>query len=146
MSPSPSAAPAVDPALIAEGRLLGRYILGAPPSEAAVLRYAEKTLRLFAGDTTDFALLRYVARHPWTLPCLDAAAGLVEKDGALRRRLLVMLAILEATPEHAESFLPPEAGTPGPLVSSLRLAGWGAVCALQLAGGLILLPVAKVSG
>jgi hypothetical protein len=141
-----STAPADDAALMAEGRLLGGYILGEPPCEDAVRRYAGGTRKLFAPDDAGMQPLRFAARHPWALPCLDAAAGLLERDGALRRRLLLMLAILEATPQHADKFLPHMETRTGRMTVLGRLVAWGAACGLKLIGGLVLYPAARWRG
>jgi hypothetical protein len=39
------------------------------------------------------------------LACLDAGVALWNRNGAIRRRLLVMFALLEATPENTDRFL-----------------------------------------
>jgi hypothetical protein len=42
---------------------------------------------------------------PPLLACLDAGVALWNRDGAVRRRLLVMFALLEASPANADRFL-----------------------------------------
>ncbi len=149
MSASSPAAHTDEQALMIEGCLIGVYILGEPACEAALHRYVAGCRALFAtGEHGEQGaqLVRFVARYPWALAPLDAAAGLLEPQGALRKRLLVMLAILEATPEHAESFLPRERGSDGVAASIGRLFVWGATSLLKLAAGFVLYPFARLAG
>jgi hypothetical protein len=86
-----------------EARLMARYLLGVDLAPELVARYEQACTRLFS-DAPDAALL-FVRRHGWALPWLDAASGLCRPSSALRRRVLVMVAILETTPRHASFFL-----------------------------------------
>jgi NADH dehydrogenase len=89
--------------LAGEARLLGGYLVGVDPAPDLVARYEAACRRLF-GDETDAELL-FVRRHAWALPWLDAAIGLMRPASALRQRILLMAAILEATPRHSAFFL-----------------------------------------
>jgi NADH dehydrogenase len=86
-----------------EARLMARYILGVDLAPELVARYEQACAKLFSDDS-DAALL-FVRQHRWALPWLDAASGLCRPASALRRRVLVMVAILETTPKHASFFL-----------------------------------------
>ena len=57
-----------------------------------------------AEPVSDFAF-----RHAWSLPFLDAAAPFVRGAEDLRARVLLMAAVLEASPEYAADFLPRDA-------------------------------------
>jgi hypothetical protein len=92
--------------LVDEGRLLGRYLLRAAPDDAALERYA-RACPLALGDDApaeDRAMLRFVIRHPWSLPWLDAVCALRRPQALLRKKLFLMLAILETLPVHAATF------------------------------------------
>jgi hypothetical protein len=53
--------------------------------------------------------LQFARRHPSAWPFLDAAAGILRPHSAVRQRVFLMVAVLEASPEFAEFFLkPPE--------------------------------------
>ena len=111
--------------LIEEGRLFAAYLLGgrAPVPEAAE-RYARACLVLF-GDSEpadEGELVRFARQHRWALPLLDAAAGLLRPRTLLRRKLVLMLAILEATPAHVSVFTPGPT-TRGKLLARLLLLG-----------------------
>jgi hypothetical protein len=87
----------------------------------------------------DAAVLAWVRRHPWSLGPLDAACGLVRPGGTLRNRVLLMAAVLEASPEFADDFLPRHLG---PLALVARVAVAGMVAVANALGGLVLLRVA----
>ena len=89
--------------LKAESRMLGKYLLGvAIPHElqSLYLQGCRKLIRMEAGPESLF-----VRRHPWALPCLDGAAGLLRSHSDLRQRVFLMTAIIEATPLYAEFYL-----------------------------------------
>lgn len=89
-----------------EATIFGSYLLGEEPSPTAVRLYAEAISRLFAPEEAEDSVLRFALNRPWSLPLLDGAAALRQPEGQLRRRLLVMFAILETQPEYADRFLP----------------------------------------
>lgn len=91
-----------------EAARLGRYLVGAPPSDELVERYARAHEQVLRDPPTpaDEAILGFLQAHPWSLPLLDAGTALVRSAPLLRRKLLVMTAILEATPEHVDRMLP----------------------------------------
>ena len=128
-----------DAALEAEARIFGRYLVGSPPEPALVARYcaASRTLWPVAPEPRDAAVLAFVRRRPWSVGPLDAAAALLDPGGLLRSKVLVMSALLEATPAHADAFLPRAVSTPALL---WRLASSGAVAVAQAAFGALLYP------
>jgi hypothetical protein len=136
----PRTAPA--PERAAEGPLLrdeavrfGRYLVGGAPSAELVERYVRAHAYVLREPPTpaDEAVLAFVHAHPWSLPLLDAGTALVRGAPRLRRKLLVMMAILEATPEHAERTLP-QGGVGLPRLA-LRLGRAGATAAVKLVAG-----------
>lgn len=126
----------------AEARVLGRYLVGQVPPPELVARYVDAGRTLFAAPATpaDEAMVAFAVRHPWSLPFLDAAAGLRHPSGLLRGKLLVMSAVLEASPTYADAFLP---RTPGRLALLTQLALHGAAAVGQAVIGLLLLPIAS---
>jgi hypothetical protein len=126
-----------------EGRVFARYLLGRDAAPELIERYAVASRSLLGGpwDPADIALLAFVHRHPWSVSLLDAACGLLRPTGLLRSKLLVMAAILEASPAHAADFLPRASSTPS-LVG--RVAALGALAVGRaLAGVLLYLPVSR---
>ncbi len=115
---------------------LARYVLGVRPSDELLDRYLRAEARVLAAEpptTGDEAVAAYVERHPWALPLLDAGTAFVGDAPRLRRRLIVMTAVLEATPDHVEDTLPVDgAGLPATLV---RLGMAGVTAGVKLALG-----------
>src|SRR5262249_18680953 len=81
----------------------------------------------------DRAMLRFVCRHPWSLPSLDAAAALLDPQALLRKKLFLMLAILETTTASIEVFTPLPRGR---WIALLRLIWFGVVSVLLVLMGL----------
>jgi hypothetical protein len=88
-----------------EAIAFGRYLVGSGPGEALIERYIEanETLLTGYGIAEDEAVLDFARRHPWSIAMLDAAAGLRGAPSLLRRKLLVMTAIVETTPENVDA-------------------------------------------
>lgn len=133
------------PDLQAEARIFGRYLGGRMPPPELIDRYVEanRVLRATSVSARDVALVAFVRRHPWTVSCLDAAAGFFARDGLLRSKLLVMAAILEASPAFADEFLPRPSGR---LALVVRLIALGVVVVVQVGIGTVLYGAAVRSG
>jgi len=131
--------------LEAEARRIGHYLVGVDVSETLVERYREANHILFPDrpSPTDAAVLEFVRRHPWSLPPLESALGLIRPGALLRRKLVVMTAILETDPRFADSFGALEPGRSGAI---LRLLGLGLSSTVKVAGGFLLYPFAKLLG
>jgi hypothetical protein len=121
-------------ALEAEAHLFGRYLVGRTPPADHVARYCAATCTLWpaAVPPAEAALVAFVRRHPWSLGPLDAAAALLQPGGQLRGKILTMTAVLEASPDFADEFLPRSVSGPA-FVGRLLLSGVVAV-ALALVG------------
>lgn len=96
---------APDP-LIAEGRLLTRYVLGRSPPDEAGPRYAAAVRARLDGSPLHDPVGAAAIRQPLFLPLLDAASGLAAPRSPLRTRLLIAAAITETLPQCAHDFLP----------------------------------------
>ncbi len=124
-----------------EARTFGRHLVGRTPPAELVERYCEAMTVLLAEPPSarDAALLGFALRHPWSVSCLDAAAGWLDRDGLLRSKLLVMTAVLETSPTFADEFLP---RTPSPAGLLGGLAAVGVATVARLVVGLVLWPLA----
>ena len=90
-----------------EAALFASY-LGVPRLNPELAHRYARALRTRNVPVTsrDRRILRFVAARPALLPFVDGGLALRYPTSELRRRLFVMAAILEATPDHAERFLP----------------------------------------
>ena len=128
-----------------EALVFGRYLVDREPAEILVDRYCRANELLFAGQGSDEdrAVVAFACRHPWSVPMLDAAAGLTAAESLLRKKLLVMTAIIETTPELVDRTEQRAVSVPR-LV--LRLGAAGARTALHAAAGLALSAIARRRG
>lgn len=96
-----------------EARVLARYLVGRTPPQELIDRYEKANRALFTEpvEQRDAALVGFVHRHPWSVPFLDAASGVLRPESLLRRKILTMGAVLETAPEFADEFLPRSANT-----------------------------------
>ena len=95
-------------ALRREGSALARCLLGRDAAPELLQRYADAHAHLDVGAASreDVAGLDFAVAHRWSLASLDAATALLRPHALLHRKALLMTAILETTPEHADAFLP----------------------------------------
>jgi hypothetical protein len=124
-----------------EAIVFSRYLVGVHPSPEHAARYARACATLFPDPPSaqDASLVAFALRWPWFLGPLDAASALIRPGSLLRRRILVMAAILETTPEHAEKFLP---RARSPLGVLWTIAHVGVTSIAQAAVGVPLLALA----
>ena len=120
-----------------EAIVFGRYLVDREPSEELVERYCRANETLFTGEVgdRDRAALEFARKHPWSVPMLDAAAGLSGQTPLFRKKLLVMTAIVETTPEFVERTEQRAVGLPR---LALRVGFAGARTAFHAATGLAL--------
>jgi hypothetical protein len=113
-----------------------RYLIGADPTEELVARYCEANAILFVDppSAADRALLEFAHAHPWSIPLFDASTG-VSSGSRFRKKLLVMMAILETTPRFVDRTSPRSVGF-GHI--TLRVGATGVVMVAKLAAGLAL--------
>lgn len=126
--------------LARECRFLTHYLAGRSPSDDLVQRYLEAHRVLLSGphEASEMAMAAFVHRHPWTLPYLDAASGLLRPHSLLRKKILLMIALLEASPEFTEFFVP-EAMSVSRFL--WHMTGYGLSSAAKLAVGCLIYPV-----
>jgi hypothetical protein len=109
-----------------DARVFCRYLIGQDPSEAIVGRYARALAATGFDPAGRDPLMLFVRRHPSLLGPLDAACALFAPRHELRQRLVLLLALLETTPEHADLFLEHSGGRLGAWLKLFRsVAGAG---------------------
>lgn len=126
-------------ALAAECDVLTRHLLGTRPATAVVDAYVaahERAPHFAASTTFDVRLLRVATRHPVLARLADAYARLCAPTGLLRRKLVLLLAIVETTPPHYRAVDAPLAS--GRLATVAALAWHGVLAAAGAAVALVL--------
>lgn len=89
-----------------EAQNFSRYILGREATDAILARYElAVATRASALSYRDERILRFANERPWSIGPLDAALAIFEPSSALRRRLIVMASVIEASPDDADRFL-----------------------------------------
>ena len=85
---------------------LARYLVGRPCPADVADRYLRAVAELnLSFSPVESAIWNTACGFRPLLACLDAGVALWNRNGAIRRRLLVMFALLEATPENTDRFL-----------------------------------------
>lgn len=119
--------------------VFGRYLLGSEPDAVLVERFCAANAELFA-DVADDPLVAYARTHPWAIAMLDAASALLDPTCLLRKKLLVMTAIVETTPALVDRTAQRAVSLPQ---LALRVGAAGARTAVNAAAGLALLAWVK---
>lgn len=131
-----------------ECRTLTRYLIGRYPEPYVVEKYVEAhliTTEYSDRNRFDGALTKIARTHPVLAKLADSHARLFAPRGLLRKKLVLLLAILE-TCAPSYQLLDQTDSVSRPLVL-LRLVGRGVGSALSLAlGSLLLLPLQLILG
>lgn len=133
-----------DPGLERECRIYTRYLIGREPDAYIARKYIEchELGRIPAGDAFDRVLIAASVRNPFLARAADAYASRFRKYGALRKKLVLTLALLECSRASFESL--DEAGPGGVTVAVARMAWRAAVFAGALAIGMVLFTPARL--
>ena len=125
-------------ALLDEAGSFGAALLGAAPDGYVAAQYARahQHLPLHPATPFDHVLLSLADRGPWALRAADGYARFFAPTSALRRKLTVLVAILESASPSDASFASCEE-PPVSVLVQLVLAGAG--FALLLGVGVIVL-------
>jgi len=102
-SPPP---PALGDSVVREGRKLGRYLGGVDPGAYVLSKYADFHARrpALAAGLLDRTLLWSALRVPLGVRLADVYSARLHKNSVLRRKLVLMLALLECTPPSSRVF------------------------------------------
>jgi hypothetical protein len=121
---------------MSEARTFGRYIVEHDIDATSCDLY-DRAVRELGYD--DDAVARFAANHSWSIAALDGALALTQPDAPLRKKLLLMAAILETRPAYCDAFLPRHR-RPGDALD----VGYALVrAAVQTALGLLLRPFVR---
>ena len=90
-----------------EAKVLGRYLVGRDIAEDAVALYVRASQDVTADETDEERkTVLFAIERPWSLSAIDGALALTRPRALLRRKLLLLTAILEASPHYCAEFLP----------------------------------------
>jgi hypothetical protein len=106
-----------------EAEVLACYFLGSPPNREFIDRYCRAVELRPSGELGpgELRLWRAALSSRWRLRLVDAGLAMHDPYSPIRQRLLLMLAILEASPRYCDEFLPRSYGAWG----LLRVFGLG---------------------
>jgi len=144
-----TAQPQTTDALLArECEVFCRYLIGRAPSSYVAQKYAAAhahDARYSAGSTFDRALLVLARLSPLSAQFVDAYASLAARSSLLRKKLVLLVAILESCdPSHG---FDDRVNDTASGVVILRMAWRGSLFALRLLlAALILVPVHFICG
>ncbi len=130
-----------------ECRTYTRYLIGADPSPYIVSKYVDFHERMppAKDGAFDRLLVRAAARRPWMAQLADAYASRFRRDSSLRRKLVLLLGLLESSQPSA-AILDSPASAEG-VRAWAALAGAGFRYALALTVSVVLLaPLHAVLG
>jgi NADH dehydrogenase len=123
--------------LLREAQVLSEHLLGRAASSELCRRYCEACHQLLGAETAR----KIVGSRRWAVGLFDARDGLLDSGSLLRQKLLIMAAILEASPDFADEFL---------TIPRSRVAAWsalfwsGARAGLKAVFGIPLAPLLRV--
>jgi hypothetical protein len=130
-----------DAGLETEAKIFAQYLVGRQPAPEHIARYIAAD-RQWSNEChgSDDRECTFLLHHPWAAGPLDTASALLRPDSRFRAKMLRMAAILEASPQFADRFLPECRSRFGVLT---RLMSIGVSTAWQLAIGIPLLLLVK---
>ena len=136
------------PSLEKECRVFTRYLLGVEADAAVIDRYqaamaALPTLTI--ESAWDRALLSLARTGTFGVRCADSFAALFAKSSMLRKRLVMLLAILETRAPYFEHIDRPIGGSLPLVIARVALSGTTSAL-LLVVGALILIPMRLVLG
>lgn len=92
-----------------EALVFGQYLIGQSINDTTIERYNRAVKKLdYHADEWEQEVVEKVIAKPNLIPYYDAAMALRHRNALLRKKVFVMLAILETRPEYANYFLSKE--------------------------------------
>ena len=89
-----------------EARIFTRYLTGIMVNDASALLYQKAIeARNLICEGRDKKLEAFVLCYPFWIGFVDAALALTDKQSVLRKKIFVMLAVLEVSPLYSKYFL-----------------------------------------
>jgi hypothetical protein len=93
--------------LSTEADQIAWYLISACPNDRVKARYEDAIRMLNVElDAVDRRLWKIVTSCPFTFRIIDGGLAIVRPTSSIRRKVYIMLALLETSPEYCEYFLP----------------------------------------
>ncbi len=89
-----------------EAFIYSRYLCGNDPSNEVISCYESFVHKAAFEAGKEKCLQNFIVTFPFILPVLDAALAFFRPRSIVRKKLLLMFALLECQPEHADKFMP----------------------------------------
>ena len=90
-----------------EAMIIGSYLLSHKPEDILIERYIKSnTARQLEFEHDDISLWSFIEKYPHTIGLVDSGLALSNPDSVIRQKIILMLAIIEATPENSKNFIP----------------------------------------
>ncbi|HEX9757602.1 MAG TPA: hypothetical protein VGB26_07345 [Nitrospiria bacterium] len=130
-----------NPKLVVECRVITHYLVFDVPSSEIIQRYIHGHSFLLEGSHSekDLALTDFVCRFSWSISYLDAWCGLFQPNSLLRKKILLMISILEASPCYTSFFIGEAVSLPGFFYGMAR---YSLQAAIKVVLGVFLYPIA----
>ena len=92
-----------------EAKILGKYLIEKDINNQAIVLYKSAIeFHGFKPDHKDQRIETFAFRHPFFLGFIDGGMALAFKQSVLRKKIFLMLAILETIPEYSDMYLSKE--------------------------------------
>jgi hypothetical protein len=92
-----------------EARIFARYLIHREATAQSINLY-RTAIKLSKPSSSDKKLLKIMVAYPATIGFIDAGLVFINPTSEARRRLYFMFAILEASPDYVDLFLPKKRG------------------------------------
>jgi hypothetical protein len=92
--------------MLCEAKLFAQYLDAKVDDEALLIKYtnAIEKLKLSLSEK-EASVLRYIIKMPFLLPFADGAWAFLNPKNGIRKRILVMSALIETEPQYLQFFL-----------------------------------------
>jgi hypothetical protein len=140
-------AEAADDRIVGEGRTFAHYLIGRPAPDYVTRKYAEAHAAAqldVEADRFDELLLRFASRGRAAVAIADPYARFARPGGRLRRRLVLLTAIMECAGPTYREFEPPPPAPPVLVAARVALHGLWFLIRLAL-GAHVLVPAHAVT-
>lgn len=94
-----------DSTLLCEAEIFGKYLINQSPSQNIKLLFTKAALVDNSISVQDKKLLNFIIKNTWSIGLIDSGLAILNPKSEVRRRLYIMFAILESSPEHNDYFL-----------------------------------------